>query len=152
MKYINFLIFLAIMAYIGSPYYHLYQMNSAVNNNNKAAFAEMIDIDSIRKIHKDNIAWKTQQIVPQQGQGNIISQMARQGAKILGNAAVDTMIDANSILASLRQASPIWDQVSYAFFESPTRFTVRIGKLGRNPIFVQMTLQDWNWRITGIYD
>lgn len=152
MKYINFIIFLAIAAYIGSPYYHLYKLNEAVNNNNKAAFAEMIDIEAVRQVHKDNIAWKTKQIVPQQGQGNIISEMARQSAQILGNATVDTMIDANSILALLRQASPLWDKVSFAFFESPTRFIVRIGELGQKPIHVQMTLQDWSWRITAIYD
>jgi len=140
------------MAYVGSPYYHLYQLNNAVKNNDKAAFAQMIDIESVRKIHKDNIAWKTKQIVPQPEQGNIISEMARQGAKILGNATVDTMIDANSMLAFLRRASPLWDKVSYAFFESPTRFTIRIGELGRQPIVVQMSLQDWYWRITAIYD
>jgi hypothetical protein len=152
MKYINFIIFLAIIAYVGSPYYNLYKLNEAVNYNNKAAFAELIDIEAVRKVEKDNIAWKTKQIVPQQGQGNIISEMARQSAQMLGNTAVDTMIDANSMLALLRKNSPLWDKLSYAFFESPTRFIIRIGELGRQPIFVQMTLQDWSWRITAIYD
>ncbi len=152
MKYINFIIFLAIVAYIGSPYYHLYKLNNAVNSNDKAAFAKLIDIEAVRKVHKDNLAWQTQQMIPQQGQGNILSEIARESAKILGNTAVDTMIDTNSILALLRQVSPLWDKVSYAFFESPTRFTIRIGELGRKPIHVQMSLQDWSWRITAIYE
>jgi hypothetical protein len=145
--------FLVIVTYIGSPYYSLYQLNSVINNNNKIAFQKMIDIETVRKVHKDNFEWKTKQIVPsQQGQSNIISEMARESAQMLGNATVDTMINVDSMLALLRQAAPLRDKLSNAFFESPTRFIVRIGELGRQPIFIKMTLQDWSWRITAIYD
>jgi hypothetical protein len=148
MKYLTGLIFLAIMAYLLWPYVHLYQLNDAVVNNDQVAFEKLIDIEAVRGVHKENLEWKANHLAPQ---GDVLSDMIHQGAKIVGNTTVDMMIDANWIFEHLRQISPVLDQVTFAFFESPTRFTIRLGKLGHSPIHVQMSLQDWYWRVTAIY-
>jgi len=150
MKILSGLIFLAIVAFLGWPYYHLYQLNSAVADNNPAAFDKLIDIDAVRKVHKDNMEWKINNTGGMQG--NVIADTIREGAKVLGNTAADT-IDTDWMLARLHKTpGSLWEQLSFAFFESPTRFMVRLGKLGQEPIYVQMTMQDWYWRVTGIYE
>ncbi len=143
MRYFSFLIFLAIMGYLVWPYVHLYQLNDAVNNNDKAAVEKLVDFGEVNKVHKENLKWKSEQMA-----GGLLPGMIQKGAEMMAGE-----IDANEMVKRLRamEGSP-WDQTSFAFFESPTRFTIRLGKLGRNPIHVQMTLQDWYWRITAIYD
>ncbi len=149
MKYLNALVFIIFITFILSPYFSLYKLQAAVTKNDKVAFEELIDIESIRKIDKENIAWQIKHNVG--SQTDIMSEFMRQGAQVFGNAAVDTIIDSNGIFTRLRQIAPLWEQVTFAFFESPTRFMIRMGQFGHNPLHIQMTLQDWTWRITAIY-
>jgi len=151
MKFLSGLIFLAIVAFLVWPYYHLYQLNNAVVSNNHAGFEKLIDIDAVRKVHQENIEWKINNTGGMQG--NVIADTIREGVKALGNTAVDTVIDTNWMLARLHKTpGSLWEQLTFAFFESPTRFMVRLGKLGQEPIYVQMTMQDWYWRVTAIYE
>jgi hypothetical protein len=51
------------------------------------------------------------------------------------------------------QAYPsIISDISFAFFEFPTKFLIRLGDLGSNPIYLRLQLENWQWRVTGIYD
>jgi hypothetical protein len=51
------------------------------------------------------------------------------------------------------QAYPsIISDISFAFFESPTIFLIRIGDLGSNPIYLRLQLENWQWRVTGIHE
>jgi len=147
MKYFSLLIFLAIMTYLAWPYVHLYRLSNAVANNDQVAFGQLLDIETIRRNHKKSLEWKINHLAPQE---NALSGMMREGAKIVGNTAVDTMIDANWIFERLRKIGS--DQVTFAFFESPNRFTIRVGELWQAPVHVEMTMQDWDWRVTAIYE
>ncbi|MCK5716279.1 MAG: DUF2939 domain-containing protein [Thiomargarita sp.] len=149
MKYINGLVFLAVMAFILSPYLYIYKLHNTIAANDRVTFEELIDIESIRITYKENIAWNIKHTVG--SQKNALSEVMRQGVQVFGNIAVNTMIESRVILAHLRRQAPIWKNVTYAFFESPTCFIIRLGQLGHHPIHIQMTLQDWSWRITAIY-
>jgi hypothetical protein len=72
---------------------------------------------------------------------------------MLGNLAVDESIDLNWIRSSLniKESASLRDSINFAIFESPTRFLVRLGNLGENPVHFYLTLTDWDWRLTGIY-
>lgn len=151
MKILSGLIFLAIVAFLGWPYYHLYQLNTAVTSNNHAAFEKLIDIDAVRKVQKENRDWKINNTGGMEG--NVIADTIREGVKALGNTVADTTIDTNWMLARLHKTpGSLWEQLTFAFFESPNCFIVRLGKLGQEPIHVQMTMQGWYWRVTGIYE
>ncbi|EDN66074.1 hypothetical protein BGP_4928 [Beggiatoa sp. PS] len=155
MKYFSGLIFLAIMAYLVWPYYHLYEINSAVAQNNKAALEQLVDFKEVNEVYKEDIKWRSEHTVASQGE--VLPDAMREGAQALmgtlgGIRAETSNIDTNWIIDRLRNldGSPL-SQLNFAFFESPTRFMIRIGKLGRNPIHIQMTMQDWYWRITAVY-
>jgi len=143
------------------PYYVVYRLDSAVKNNDSATLTELVDLNAIREIHKESV----QRNVNQLGDGlsrqvgaehNPVLDTIRDGIIGIGRSTVDKTIDVNwvrSCLANKSQdKSSLWQAVSFAFYESPTRFTVRIGKLGQSPTHVQMTLQDWSWRVAAIYD
>ena len=155
MRYFSGLIFFAIMAYLGWPYFHLYQLNDAVANNDKAALEKLIDFEAVQEVYQEDLKWRTEQMA---SSTRLLPDTIREGAEAivgsLGNLASKTVtIDTDWVLNQLRNRDgSLWEQLSFAFFESHTRFTIRLGKLGRNPVHIQMTLQDWNWRVGAIYD
>jgi hypothetical protein len=84
----------------------------------------------------------------------------KEGARVMGAASVNSMVTMEWVREKLRwHKDPradiypsIISDTGYAFFESPTRFLVRIGELGLSPIHLRMVFEDWQWRITEIYD
>jgi len=156
MKYLSRLLFLLVIVYLGWPYFHLYQLHRAVINNDSAAIENLVDLKKVNQVFKENLEWQMNHAV--NSQGNLFPEVVRQSAQTiigtLGNLAAETVaIDAQNLLKRLHKINgSLWEKTTFAFFESPTRFTIRLGELGHNPIHIQMTLQDWSWRVTAIYD
>ena len=155
MKYFSGLIFLAIMAFLIWPYYHLYEINHAITSNNKATLDKLVDFEQVNQTYKEDLKWRSEHTIA--AEGSVLPDTMRQSAQALmgtigGIAAETTRLDANWLVERLRklEGSPL-EQVNFAFFESPTRFTIRLGKLGRNPIHIQMTMRDWYWYVTAVY-
>lgn len=151
MKIITGILVLIIGAFIVWPYLNLYRLNNAVLTNNITAFEQLIDIESIRRVRKQNIEWKMQKF--DGNQGSFLPDFIREGAKIFENVAIDRMINSQNLLASLRQINgSLWQHASFIFFQSPTTFIIRLGKLVNEPLYIEMTLQGWAWRVTAIYE
>ncbi|MDM8565852.1 DUF2939 domain-containing protein [Candidatus Halobeggiatoa sp. HSG11] len=155
MRLLSSLIFFAFVAFVAWPYVHIYQISAAIINNDQSALEELVDFESVNKTHKQNIEWKTNNMV--ESSGGLLPDSMRGGAEAiagaLGNLAAETTaVDAKRIIELLRtmEGSP-WEQLTFAFFESPNTFIVRLGKLGRNPIHIRMTMQGWYWRVTAVY-
>ncbi len=154
MKIFSSLLSFAFAAFIAWPYVHVYQLSTAITSNDQPALEKLIDLESINKSHKQNIEWKVNNTVA----GGLLPDSMRGSAEALagalGNLAAETtVIDKKSMIEKMRitEGSP-WEQMTFAFFESPNSFIIRLGKLGRSPIHVRMTMQDWYWRVTAIYD
>lgn len=151
MKFIYTLVFLAVVGFVSWPYMHIYRLSYITADNNKSALESLVDFGNVRRINKQDIEWQVNNVVG--GDKNLLSNMMRQGAKVLGDAAVDQVIDSDWLLQRLHQyKTSVWQAVTFAFFESPTSFTIRIGELGRRPLHVQMTLRDWFWKVTAVYN
>ena len=156
MKYLSGLFSLLVIVYLGWPYVHLYQLHRAVINNDSAAIEDLVDLKKVNQVFKENLEWQMNHAV--NSQSHLFPEVIRQGAQTiigtLGNLAAETVvIDAQGLLERLHKINgSLWEKTTFAFFESPTRFKIRLGQLGRNPIHIQMTLQDWSWRVTAIYD
>lgn len=157
MRILYTLLFLVLTAFVAWPYVDLFRLDRALMENNQEVLEAIVDLDAVRKAHKASLERQVNQTV---GQGNAVSDILRRGAKWLGENAVNTVIDLNWVREALRwrrdgppDAYPsIISETSFAFFESPSRFLVRIGDLGQHPIHVRMALEDWHWRVVGIYD
>ena len=155
-KYLSRLLFLLVIGYLAWPYFHLYQLHRAVINNDSAAIKKLVDLEKVNQVFKDNLKWQMNHTV--NTSSSLFPEAVKQGAQTLmgtlGNLAAEAVvIDAQSLLDRLHKINgSLWEKTTFAFFESPTRFTIRLGQLGRNPIHIQMTLQDWSWRVTAIYD
>ncbi len=157
MRFLFFLLFLAMLAYAGYPYVNLYRLDRALMQNDRAALNALVDVGALRAQHKAMFEKQVRRSIGEQP--GPISDLVRDGARWYGVQTADT-IDLDWVRQRLRRerasapdAYPsIITDTTFAFFERPTRFLIRLGDLGDNPIHVRMGLEDWRWRVTGIYD
>ena len=156
MRYLLALLILALAAHGGWAYWHLYRLDRALLENDRALLEELIDLESIKSARKQALEARVEGTVGSRG---ALADMVRDGARWIGDQSVERTIDLEWVQQALRwtqaeetTASPaILRHATYAFFESPTRFLVRIGELGRAPIHLRMRFVDWRWEVVGIY-
>ncbi|MCP4699457.1 MAG: DUF2939 domain-containing protein [Gammaproteobacteria bacterium] len=155
MKYIGLLLFLIFIIFLVAPYLAVYQLGDALIANDTAVLGKFIDLEAIRKEHKEVLQRHVKRTVGRQN--NMVTNFVRDGAKALGDAAVNAAVDMNWVRDSLKppkkggEYPSLFSAMSFGFFESPTRFLLRIGELGDDPIHAYLTLKDWNWRVTAVY-
>ncbi len=158
MKYIVFLIFLALVVFGGWPYVNLFRLDRALMENDQTTLAELVDLEELKSARRNKLEKQVNQSMGQSS--GTIANMVRGGARWLGKTTANTIIDLDWVRnelrwseAAQRDAYPsIISNTTFAFFESPTGFLFRIGDLGEEPIHVRMALQGWWWRVTEIHD
>lgn len=157
MRYLFALVFLAVLAYGALPYITLYRLDRALLENDRSTLSTLVDLEALRENRAEAMEKQIARTVGDQRSG--FPAMMRDGARWLGNATAE-VIDLDWVREKLRWRQPtpmdaypsLISDMTYAFFESPRRFLIRVGDLGEGPIHVRMTLEDWNWRLTGIYE
>jgi len=140
------------LAYVANPYYHLYRIGHELAAGVMVETSQLVDLGSIRQQHKKSAARDVDAVV---GEGqDAVSGLLRRGAKALTDAGVDAVIDEQWLRRKLlgTPAGSFWSRVDHAFFESPTRFLLRLGSLGDDPVHAYLELRDWRWVLTEVYD
>lgn len=151
MRLISTLIGLLILAFLAWPYVNVYRLSSAAAAGDQATLSNLIDLESVREVRQKQLEQQINNTVSSTGMqaGGVVSDIL-QG---IGNLAANQQVDMVWVQQQMQGAQgPLWSSMNHAFFESPTRFVVRKGKLGENPTFIEMTMQDWYWRVTAIYE
>jgi hypothetical protein len=157
LRFFSFLFTLMFAAALIWPYYTLYRLDSALSANHLPTLQKMVDLAAVQAAHKHALSQTLPHHFGAQDNDNPLVGLLRQGLGATGNMAVDYRIDLDWVRVSLysvegQHAAPgLLSALSFAFFESPTRFLVRLGNLGEHPVHFYLTLQDWNWRVTAIY-
>lgn len=155
-KLIFSFLLLLIAAYVAWPYATLYQLNQAVSQSDMASMTELVDLDAIRTEIKNKMNKEVDSAVGEVS-GNFIAWL-QDGIRRLGSGAVDGLVNMEWVRQQLiirsadNKETPFINHVSYAFFDSPTGFLVRIGELGEDPVHFRLTLQQTQWRITAVYN
>jgi hypothetical protein len=152
----SLIIVLAVLVYLAWPYYTLWHLDQALTDNDQSALARLLDLAAIRRqFHQ---LWEQKLEGVTEPFANPVFRFLRDGVKEVGAAAFDN-IDANwvreAILAAQHtEAAPrrlLLGGFAFAGFETPTRFLVRAGALGKYPVHLYLTLQGWQWRVTAVF-
>lgn len=162
MKYIFVLFVLLIAAAIVWPYSTIYRLGNALAANDEQAIMQFVDLESVRARYKQSVEQQTQMLkqlnLGHQNLGSSLSNFLGNSVQTLSNTAVDSVVTAQWVRATLRPPhqdpetyTSLLSFVSFGFYESPTLFLVRLGRLGENPIHFHMKLDNWNWKVTAIY-
>ncbi len=158
MRFLGYLILLALIGYGIWPYYTVYRLDAAINQQDASALAVLIDLPAIRANYKARVKAGVQGILPMGDPGGVMGQV-RQGIEHLGDAALDQVINAAWVQTTLRDAiTRVTHQtppyliggIEFAFFESFNRFLIRIGSLGHDATHIRLSLVGSEWRVTDI--
>ncbi len=157
MRFLFFLLFVAVLAYAGWPYVGLYRLDRALMANDHVLLDKLVDLNALKAQQKALVEQQVERSIGQQ-QGPIPG-LVNSGARWLGDQSA-AVVDLDWVREQLRWRRPtapdaypsVISDMTFAFFESPTRFLIRLGDLGQDPIHVRMRTEDWTWRVTEIYD
>lgn len=158
MRFIGYLLLLALVGYGLWPYYGLYQLDAAVSAEDTGRLANVVDLAAIKRNYKKRIAAGVKGVMPTDDPHGITSWV-RQNVERLGESALDQVITLQWVRNTLRDAitqasgqkSPyLFGAVDFAFFESYNRFLVRLGELGEGETHIRLTLIDKQWKVTDI--
>ena len=148
MRFLVYLVVILGLAFGGWTYFNLYRLTEALVNNDDAALARYVDLDSIRAQHVSAVTHAL-------GMGQPNSEnLIQRSVQAVTNQAANTLIDLQWIKSEIGRPTggkPGWP--SFAFYESPFRVLLRYGELGHEPVHAYFSLQNWrSWRLTQVYE
>jgi hypothetical protein len=148
------LLILLVLGFLAWPYYMVYRLDRALALNDRREMEKLIDLESVRRQFKRLLDEDIEGVTVQFD--NPVFKFLRGGVKELSAATFDA-VDYDWIREAILTAEshqrrrPGIGRFSFACFESPTRFLIRAGELGKNPIHLYMTLRNWQWRVTALF-
>ncbi len=153
MRLLFLLVLLGAVAYAGWPYYELMQLDRAVIHDDERALSELVDIDSVRR--NIEASWAPARAEGQEGPG----QWLAKGMQTLSADVVKRTVTLPWFRETVLERITGSDEdsllpgVDFACFEGPTRFLVRYGKLGEQPLhlYMDLSLREWGWRVRAVY-
>ena len=158
MRYLVYLVLFALIAFGVWPYYYVFKLDGALSQEDTTELAPLVDLPAVRANYKARITTGADQLLPTADPKSAMAWI-RQNLERLGDSALDQAITLPWVQETLRQAvtdttkqSPpyLLGGIDFAFFESPTRFLLRIGELGHGATHVRMALEGTQWKITDI--
>lgn len=162
LRFARFLILFALIVYGIWPYYHLFQLDSALGNDELAQsqLAELVDLEAVQENYKRRLDAGLGGLLPWGvNDDQPLMRSLAEGLDQVGDAAIDRYVSLAWVHETLRQAtrdatkqSPpfLISAVNFAFFESYDRFVVRLGELGEGATHIRMRLDGTTWRVTDI--
>lgn len=155
MKTLFALLLLCASAFVAWPYYHVWQLEQAVASDDRAVMAQLVDLISVREQIKRRLNKEVHSSVGDVS--NAFVDWLQDGIRRMGASAVDNLVTLEWVREQLLAKSPpasvgFIDQISYAFFDGPDSFLLRIGELDADPVHVRLSLQGPSWRVTAVYN
>lgn len=151
------IVLLLAMAFVASPYVALWRLEKALDQGDAALLETGIDWKSVREGLKQDIADGI--IGPMQGQlaSNSLPQFGASFIAGIADTAIEHDVTPQNLIAVMRQMrsgeapSSVMDCFDWAFFESPTSFTVVVNTPGLDPhdahMRLRLALQGGSWRV-----
>ena len=158
MRFIGYLLLLALIAFGIWPYYSVFRLDDALGKPEVAALQDLVDLPAIQANYKKRLTGGMEALPAAPGAGDVMVWL-QQNLQRLGDSALSQAITLEWVRDTLRQAAAqatnqkppyLLAGVSFAFFESYDTFLVRIGELGRGATHVRMRLEGQTWRVTDI--
>jgi hypothetical protein len=158
MRFIGYLLLLALITYGLWPYYSLYRLDGAIVRPDTAELATLVDLPAIRANYKRRLAAGVSGMLPAEDPQSVTGWI-RQNVERLGDSALEQTITLDWVRETVRDAvtqvtgqSPPYliGAVDFAFFESHDRFLIRLGRLGENATHLRVSRIGAQWKITDI--
>ncbi len=156
MKTLIALLITCLLAFVAWPYYHLWRLDQAVVLNDRQALTGLVDLQAVREQIKRRLNKEVDSAVGDVS--NAFVDWLQDGIRRMGGDALNRLVTLEWVREQLLSKSAsgtkpgFIDQISYAFFDRPDRFLVRIGVLGEEPVHFHLSLVGLRWRMTSLYN
>ena len=139
------------------PYVTLYRLGHAIHTGDAAALQTLVDWHAVREGIKEDIC---DQAIDQPPEAKTSQKLPPFGAGFvrgIASNAVDQRVTPQALASAAQQPQPELPtgdavRVAWAFFSTPTEFTVDLRAKGRPvPIRLQMELRAGEWRVTRVW-
>ncbi len=156
MKSFVAILILFLAAFVAWPYYHVWLLDQAVILNDRDELSGLVEMKSVRLQIKRRLNKEVDSTVGDVS--NTFVDWLQDGIRRMGTEAVDRLVTLEwvreQLLSKTGPQDPpgFLDQISYAFFDGPTGFLVRIGELGEDPVHFRLSLHAGAWRLTAMYN
>jgi len=145
------------ISYGAYPYVTLYRLGHAIRSGDATALQALVDWHAVREGIKEDIC---DQAVDQPATAKASHQLPPFGAGFvrgIASNAIDRRVTPQALVTAAQQPQlelptgrPV--QVAWAFFSTPTEFSVDLRVNGRPvPIRLQMELRGGAWRVTRVW-
>jgi hypothetical protein len=148
------------VAYLCYPYIALYRLGEAIHGADAATLESMVDWPSVREGIKEDIC----DLVVDDPNSSVPAQLPPFGASFvrgIASSTIDQKVTPQAIVAAAvavpdtRPATAPHGadvHVIWAFFDSPTRFTVSLRTTGvAEPIRLEMELRHGDWQVQRVW-
>ncbi len=145
----------ASFAYLAYPYVTLYRLGAAVQSADAATLERLVDWYSVREGIKEDVCDLAVDSGP--SQPGVLPAFGSGFVRGIASQAIDRQITPQAIAGAsgARRANPspmAKVRVNWAFFESPTVFTVDLQPPDmREPIRMQMDLRHGTWQVRRVW-
>jgi len=156
MKTLISMLLLVLIAYLVWPFTTLYRLDLALQQDDRAQLAELIDLSAVQAEIKHKMNKEMESSIGEVS-GSFVEWL-QSGIQRLGSDAIDQMVDLQWAIQQFRSHNPdprqggLLKQLDYAFFDGPNSLLLRIGELGERPVHARLTREGGEWRITAIYN
>ena len=150
-------IFAGIFAvYAVYPYATLYRLHQAIRSGNAPLLTTLVDWPSVREGIKEDICDSVADNPEKVTASGSLPDFGASFIRGIAANAVDQQVTPEGLVAAVsRKPEPQHGgemQVEWAFFDSPTTFTVSLHAAGqRDAIRLQMELKDAQWQVTRVW-
>ena len=151
-------VLLAIAVSYGAyPYVTLYRLGHAIHTGDAAALQTLVDWHAVREGIKEDIC---DQAIDQPAAARTSQQLPPFGAGFvrgIAGTAIERRVTPQALVTAAQQPQPELPtgktvHVAWAFFSTPTEFTVDLRADGRPvPIRLQMEFRAAAWRVTRVW-
>jgi len=142
-----------LLGYLAWPYATLWRIDWAVRGGDLATLAGHVDLASVQGEIKKRLNKDAASSIGELSDSFIRWLEAAIGAR--GNQAVEQLVTLPWVQQRLQGPDEggggFLGRVTYAFFEAPDRFVVRIGPANGDPIWMRLALRRLDWRVAALY-
>src|ERR1700677_2010362 len=146
------------VAYVAYPYVTLYRLGSAIQTADAATLGSLVDWPAVREGIKEDVCDLVTDTPPtvQKAAGEL-PPFGASFMRGITDSAIDPAVTPEALLAATLPANRPAQRgadvhVIWAFFDSPTTFTVSLQAPGQSePVKLEMDLKDGEWQVQRVW-
>jgi len=144
-----------LLVFLVWPYITLWRLDQAIRSNDSSSLADLVDLDAVRREIKKKLNKDAGSSIDDLSDPFI--QRLQEEIQVMGGNAVDRLVTLPWVRARLLDHSAgdgvkgFMGQITYAFFDGPGGFAVRIGPATDTPIHLLLTRNRLDWRVSAVF-